>query len=80
MVKFSIYLNRRVFVMVLFFFVLFFFFNLKPLIFVRSSTEASKTGTVAHLLKDPLYDREVVDWIPGRVIPKTLKMVQVALA
>ena len=28
----------------------------------------------------PLCDREVVGWIPSRVIPKTLKMVPAALS
>ena len=38
------------------------------------------TGAVAQLLERPLCFREVVDSISGRVIPKTLKMVLVALS
>ena len=38
------------------------------------------TGTVAQFVERPLCDREVADSIPGRVIPKTLKMVPAALS
>ena len=38
------------------------------------------TGTVAQLIERPLCDREVAGSIPGRVIPKTLKMVLAALS
>ena len=38
------------------------------------------TGAVAQLLEHPVCFREVVGAIPGRVIPKTLKMVLAALS
>ena len=38
------------------------------------------TGAVAQLLESPACVREVVGSIPGRVIPKTLKMVSAALS
>ena len=38
------------------------------------------TGAVAQLLERPACVREVVGAIPGRVIPKTLKMVLTALS
>ena len=38
------------------------------------------TGAVAMLLERPVCVREVVGSIPGRVIPKTLKMVLAALS
>ena len=37
------------------------------------------TTTVAQLVEHPLCDWEVMGSIPGRVIPKTLKMVVAAL-
>ena len=37
------------------------------------------TGAVAQLLERPVCVREVVGSIPGRVIPKTFKMVLAAL-
>ena len=36
-------------------------------------------GAVAQLLERPVCEREVVGSIPGRVIPKTFKMVLAAL-
>ena len=42
---------------------------------LRCPQSLNHTGTVAQLL----YDWKVVGWIPGRVIPKTLKMVLAAL-
>ena len=38
------------------------------------------TGAVVQLLERPVCVREVVGSIPGRVIPKTLKMVLAALS
>ena len=39
-----------------------------------------RTGAVTQLLERPVCVREVVGSIPGRVIPKTLKMVLAALS
>ena len=38
------------------------------------------TGTSGSVVERPLCDREVAGSIPGRVIPKTLKMVLAALS
>ena len=38
------------------------------------------TGAVAQLLERPVCVREVVGSIPGRVIPKTLKIILAALS
>ena len=38
------------------------------------------TGTVAQLVERPLCDREVAGSMPGRFIPKILKMVLAALS
>ena len=38
------------------------------------------TVTVAQLVEHLLCDREVVDSIPGQIIPKTLKMILAALS
>ena len=38
------------------------------------------TDTVAQMVKRPLYDRQVVGSIHGRVIPKTLKSISCSFA
>ena len=38
------------------------------------------SGAVAQLLERPVYVRKVVGLIPGRVLPKTFKMVLAALS
>ena len=65
MVKFLIYLNRRVFEMAANFITLSYVLNYRH------------SGSV---VERPLCDREVAGSIPGRVIPKTLKMVLAALS
>ena len=47
---------------------------------IRRPITFERTSAVAQLLERPICVREVVGSIPGRVIPKTLKMVLVALS
>ena len=67
-----------------FFFVLFcfVFFVMRWLIYGKLSRPNifEPTGAVAQLLERPFCVREVVGSIPGRVIPKTFKMVLAALS
>ena len=44
----------------------------------HEQSELSTTGPAGSVVEHPLRDREVVGSIPGRAIPKALKMVPVA--
>ena len=65
MVKFSVYLNRNVFVMI------------KHMLWYSFKAPIRYSGSV---VERPLCDREAAGSIPDRVIPKTLKMVLAALS